>query len=337
MKTVKLNVKMCCCLVLFMALLGGCSDYPEYEVTNPPFTDITSLDMYVGDEVQITASPTNASFRWSIDNDTIVSVSQTGKVTALREGLATITVASENDELKIDVRVKTFVPLERIALTVEELTVDILGEGQIWAFPVPENASESDFTWTSTKPEVATVDATGLVKPVSMGTTEIVISLGNIENRLTVIIGEIYTVVPLIFSDRNAMNSSWNEEGGYWDFRTTGYDPYISTSTLPEDVRNRTSVYFVVEYQCSYESNQGQIFYGRPGYAGGVSTDMSLHFDNTGIDPDDESKWYEFRFNLADAINVHNWGAVGHRLRFDFIQDDIRVTMLVRNVRVEYR
>jgi hypothetical protein len=336
MKTVKLNVKMCCKLALFMALLGGCTNYPEYEVAIYPFVDITSLEMYVGDEVQITVSPADADFKWSSDNDTVVSVSQTGKVTALKEGLATVTVTLDNEELKIDARVKTFVPLESIALTLEFLNVDILGDAQIWAFPVPENASESDFTWTSTDPNIATVDANGKVQPVNMGTTEIIVSRGGIENRLTVNIVEMYTEIPLSFIEPTRISVEWNE-AGYWTLASTGNDPYVYTTPLTEDVRERATVYFVLEYQHNYENNQGQIFYGRPGAAGGVSTDMDLHFDNTGIDPADESKWHEFRLNLSRAITEHAWGAVGHRLRFDYIQDDIRTQMLVRNMRIEYR
>jgi hypothetical protein len=335
METVKLNVRICCKLVLFMALLGGCTNYPAYEISNPPFVDKTSLDMYIGDEVQITASPTDADFKWSSDSEA-VTVSQTGKVTAVNEGLATITVASANDELKIDVRVRTFVPLERIALTVEELTIDILGGGQIWAYPIPENASESSFTWRTTDPNILTVDRNGMVTPVNLGTAEVIITSGDIENRLTVNIDEVFTSIPLGFNSATNMTVEWND-AGYWDMNTTRGDPYCHTTGVDVDLRNKGSVFFIVEYQSSHESNQGQIFYGRPNAAGGVSTAMDLHFDRTGIDPVDESLWREFRLNLSNAINEFGWGNVSHRLRFDYIQDNIQTRMLVRNARIEYR
>ncbi|MDR0603695.1 MAG: Ig-like domain-containing protein [Bacteroidales bacterium] len=336
MKTVKLNVQMCCKLVLFMALLGGCSGYPDYAVTNPPFVDITSLDMYIGDTVQITVSPEDATFRWSSDNDEVIKVSQTGEVVALSEGLATITVASNNDELKIDARVRTFIPLTSIALTVDILTIDILGDGQIWAYPVPENASEATFTYISTNTEVATVDATGAVKPVSLGTAEIIISSGSIENRLTVNVTEIYAVVPVDFNTPSNMTVVKND-AGYWEMTPTRNDPYCYTTSVGADVRSKGSVFFIVEYQSSHESNQGQIFYCKPNAAGGVSSDMDLHFDQTGIDPTNESLWREFKFSLSHAINTHGWGETNHRLRFDYVQDNAQNRMLVRNARYEYR
>jgi hypothetical protein len=259
------------------------------------------------------------------------------KLIKFMNGKAKDLIVTENDELKIDARVRPFIPLESIALTVDGLTIDILGDGQIWAYPVPENASEASFTYTSTNPDVATVDAKGIVKPVSLGTAEIIVSSGSVENRLTVNITEIYTVVPLQFNSASQMTLEWKEDEGYWEMVSTGTDPFCYTTGVGADVRNRGSVFFIVEYQSSHESNQGQIFYCKPNAAGGVSSDMNLHFDRTGIAPTDESLWQEFRFNLAHAINTHGWGETNHRLRFDYVQDIVQFRLLVRNARIEYR
>jgi hypothetical protein len=320
--------------VLLISVIGGCTEYPAYELTNQMYVNENSLSMYVGDEVQLTASPADVNFRWSSDNEAVVTVSQTGKITAVSEGLATITVASDEDETKVDVRVKTFIPLKDINVT-SSINLDIFDQIQIWAYPVPEDASEYSFTWRSTDTDIVTVDNSGNVKPVNFGTAEIVVVSGNIERRIAVNITEIYKSIPLGFNGPNEMIMTDNET--YWDIQSTGNDPYCYTTTMPTDLRERISVIFVLQYQCDMESNNGQVFYCRPNAAGGVSTQMDLHFDNTGIDPNDESLWHEFRLDLADAVKTFSWGAAGHRLRFDFIQNVTGVRLLVRNAEILYR
>jgi uncharacterized protein YjdB len=134
------------CVILFASIICGCTEYPKSEITNPPFVNKTALTMYVGDETQITASPSNASFKWSSDNESVASVSQTGVVTAIGEGLATISVASENDKTDVDVRVSIFVPLTDINLPKQLIFAYPGTKVQIWAYPIPEDASGVVFT-----------------------------------------------------------------------------------------------------------------------------------------------------------------------------------------------
>jgi hypothetical protein len=116
----------------------------------------------------------------------------------------------------------------------------------------------------------------------------------------------------------------------------TNVDPYCYTTGLPMSVTGYNTVLFIVQYQCDQEVNDGQIFYCRPNAAGGICTDTDLHFYYTGIDPNNESLWREFRFDLSDAITRFSWGASGHRLRFDYA-NGAGVRILVRNVEIWYR
>ncbi|MDR2472362.1 MAG: DUF4998 domain-containing protein [Tannerella sp.] len=110
---------------------------------------------------------------------------------------------------------------------------------------------------------------------------------------------------------------------GYQGYVQTGNDPYLYTQGLPIAV-NTSDIYKVMfrfDYQSNKISNEGQIFYAKPGAAGGVSTDMNLVFPSRGIDIADESKWINYEFDCVTAIKTHQWGAVGHRLRLDFVQE----------------
>jgi hypothetical protein len=178
--------------IVLLILMCGCAQYPAYEITNPPFVNKTSLNMYVGDEVQLTASPINSDFRWLSDNEEIVQVSQTGLVTAVGEGLATIAVASDNAKTNIDVRVKIFVPLTDISLPTTTVRLYAGDQTQIWAYPVPENASDVTLSWRSEDPEIAKVNKDGQITAVSKGITHIIVSCGSVEQAITVNIPELY-------------------------------------------------------------------------------------------------------------------------------------------------
>jgi hypothetical protein len=224
MKTVKLYVKMCCKLVLFTALLGGCSGYPDYEVTNPPFVDIKSLDMYIGDEVQITASPEDVTFRWSSENEEVVSVTQTGMAKAVSEGFSTIVVKSANDEIKIDVIVRVFIPLTDINLPITSLRMFAGDKTQIWAYPVPTNASVTTFSWRSENPAVAIVNKNGAVTAISPGTTNIIVSSGSIEKIVTVEIGALYKCNKTGWSIASFSDQTEHDGGGVTKIIDDNYD-----------------------------------------------------------------------------------------------------------------
>ncbi|MDR2038046.1 MAG: DUF4998 domain-containing protein [Bacteroidales bacterium] len=111
------------------------------------------------------------------------------------------------------------------------------------------------------------------------------------------------------------------DHGTYIELVKTGNDPYIHTQGLTEALNLAVyyKVYFYIEYQNSREINDAQLFFGKPNAAGGVSTNEELHFDFTGLDAADESKWAVFKFDCEAAINTHGWGSVGHRFRYDFV------------------
>jgi hypothetical protein len=174
------------CVILFTGALCGCFEYPPYEITSTPFVNTKALNIYVGDEVQITASPSNSAFQWSSDNESVATVSPSGVVTAIDEGIATISVVSSNGKTNIDVRVRIFVPLTDINLPIQSVKLNIGDKAQVWAYSVPEDASEAVFTWTSADPSIATVDKNGIVTAIAKGITTVTVSAGDIEKIITV-------------------------------------------------------------------------------------------------------------------------------------------------------
>ncbi|MDR1114942.1 MAG: Ig-like domain-containing protein [Tannerella sp.] len=176
-------------IALMIGVICGCADYPPFNITHPPFVNQTSLNIYEGDEVQLTASPAGANFKWASDNEEVAQVSQTGLITAVGSGLATVTVASDDDETKIDVVVRIRIPLTEIRPDKTSLEMALGGEIKLGAVPVPEDATGlSSFKWVSQNPEIATVSRGGTVKAVGTGSTSIVVSHGDIQTTIPVVV-----------------------------------------------------------------------------------------------------------------------------------------------------
>jgi hypothetical protein len=143
-------------------------------------------------------------------------------------------------------------------------------------------------------------------------------------------------LIPISFDSPSGNMTLETNGEGYWYMIATGGDPHCYTDALTIDVSTKHSVTFVFEYQADREITNGQIFYCRPNAAGGVSSAEELRFENTGIDPYNESLWREFSFDLTDAIDRFSWGLIGHRLRFDFVSNVTGAQLLVHNPRILY-
>ena len=139
--------------------------------------DRTELTLTEGETETLTATvkPDNADNRkvtWSSDKTEIATVGGDGRVTAVKAGVAVVTVTTEDGgktaTCKVTVRAKavsvTEVTLDRTELTLTE------GETETLTATVrPDNADNRKVTWSSDKTEVATVDGAGRVTAVKPG------------------------------------------------------------------------------------------------------------------------------------------------------------------------
>ncbi len=140
-----------------------------------------SMRMKVGESetLQATISPKDATYRtliWSSSNSSIVTVNESGKIVAIREGTATITVKSSNgksDSIAVTVGKSSShnVDVTSISLSKNNITLEIGQTETITATVNPKNATVQALTWTSSNPAVATVTDGGKIKAVQAGTT----------------------------------------------------------------------------------------------------------------------------------------------------------------------
>ena len=150
-----------------------------YEKVTGVYIDGYSKTMATGETYQLSATvyPSNAenkNITWSSSDERVATVDETGLVTAVAYGTATITVTTE-DSGYTDTFTVTVEPIAvtGVSLNAKTAVVGVQSTYQLVATITPQNATEQGVTWTSSKPAVATVED-GMVTGVSEGTAIII-------------------------------------------------------------------------------------------------------------------------------------------------------------------
>ena len=145
--------------------------------------DKTELTLDRGTTGQLTVSidppdtTEDKTVAWTSSDPDVATVDSTGKVTALKIGAATITAAIGEHTTSCTVNVVALI--QSIALDKTTLTVDRGSTGQLTVSYTPADTTESKVVnWSSSDPSVATVDATGKVTGVKVGTATITAKVG---------------------------------------------------------------------------------------------------------------------------------------------------------------
>ena len=179
--TVKINGTIC----KVSGLTVG-NSFSYFDVESPEITidilptsvslNLTSLNLNSGQTNQLRATvlPENATDKtvtWTSSDTNVATVSTDGLVTAVNGGTATITATTSNGKTAT-CTVKVVIPPTGITLDKQELAFDDVGlTYQLTATVLPENATNKTVTWTSSHPDVATVDDNGLVTAKGEGIT----------------------------------------------------------------------------------------------------------------------------------------------------------------------
>ncbi len=144
-----------------------------------------ALTLAPGKSQALTASitPSNATDKtlsWKSDNTKAAKVDQSGKVTAVKAGTATITVKAANGasaSCKVTVKAPT-VAVKKVKLGKTKLTLGVKEKFTLKATVSPSNATSKKVTWKSDKKSVATVSSKGVVTAKKAGTAKITATAG---------------------------------------------------------------------------------------------------------------------------------------------------------------
>lgn len=136
-----------------------------------------TMKLYIGQNYSMKASvlpstATNKEVIWSSDDKTVVKVSSTGLLTAVKEGSATITVKTVNggftDTCLVTVTRK--VPVTGVTLDKKSLDLHVNKYYTFLATVKPSNASEKGLVWSTSNSRIVAVNQSGLIKAKATGT-----------------------------------------------------------------------------------------------------------------------------------------------------------------------
>ena len=166
------------------ATVGGVTATCRVNVSNPvvPVASIsldrTTLTLEIGQTYPLTATvkpdnATNKTVSWSSSNTSVVTVDNSGKVTARSAGSANITAAAGSSYVGCTVTVTASIVAVQ-SITLDQTSLDLFtgyidrnpyergyAGGILTATVKPDNATNKTVTWSSSNPSVAEVRLTG--------------------------------------------------------------------------------------------------------------------------------------------------------------------------------
>ena len=193
----------------FTATVNGIveGDDPEPIPVTGVTIDPTALTLTVSytSTLVATVSPSNAddtTVTWESSDNAVATVDDKGQVTALSEGVAIITVRTNDGGFEAE----SIITVEDGAIPVTGITVDpttlTLTEGataNLIANVIPADADNRTVTWSSSDETIATVNGNGQVSALSEGTITITATTddGEFEANITVTVEEVVNIIPV--------------------------------------------------------------------------------------------------------------------------------------------
>lgn len=177
------------------------------------------------------ANVTNKDVAWTSLNPEIATVDNTGKVTAVSYGTTTITSTTINGvtaTCKVTVSNPT-VAVTTILLNRYYATLSVGDTDTYSETVVPSNATNKNVIWTSSNPEIATVDNTGKVTGIGVGDTIIRVTSTTNEN--------IYSYCRLTVNGAKATSITINKDT---DNMLTGATGTLIATIKPDYAQNKT-------------------------------------------------------------------------------------------------
>ncbi len=132
-----------------------------------PALNKTAATLIKGETLQLKLSGTDAVTTWSSSDKSVASVSNAGKVTARKKGMATITAKSGGKKYKCEITVET-PKLNKSSISI--------AEGEL--FKLKLAGTEREVKWSSSDRKVAKVGSTGRVRGINAGECSITAKVG---------------------------------------------------------------------------------------------------------------------------------------------------------------
>lgn len=209
-----------------------------------------AAEMIIGETVQLSATvlpsdATDKSITWASSKQSVATVSGSGKVTAVAEGVSTITATAGGKYASCTVTVsKGYVAVTSVTLNKTELTLEKGKTETLTATVNPSDATDQTVTWSSSKTDVATVDANGKVTATAGGSAIISAKAGDKQATCTVTVS---VPVESIALDRESL--TLEEEA-----TTT-----LVATVKPDDATDKTVAWFSSNNEIATVDETGKV------------------------------------------------------------------------------
>lgn len=304
--------------LLFIFILVSCQKLDQdniiaVKVTKVEITNKLNKELVVNEEAQlgVKITPLNATFKdiiWFSSNTSILTVSDKGKIKALRKGTATITAFAKEDNIKDTYTVKVNNPnilAESIKLSQKELVLKLNETSNLSAEILPANTSDKTVKWSIDNDKIATV-VDGKITALSIG--EAIIS-ATTKNDLKatcklIVKSNVVEVTSIVINKGNK-------------YTTTTDFVMFKANVLPENAENKTIVWSTSDKSIGTIGTTGSWLGKKAGTctitataSNGVSASCELTYDYTpvtGINmPSDITVNLEEEFTITSSILPSN-------------------------------
>ncbi|WP_298645674.1 carbohydrate-binding protein [uncultured Proteiniphilum sp.] len=172
---------------LFLGCVTGCYHYDRIEEETNIYVNRQSLSLFVDEQIQLSASPTEGIYEWSSEDPQVATVTSGGLVKVVGEGSTNIVVSSGTLSTKVPLTAIVRIPLEDVVISEAFLELLPGNKKTVLITFIPENVNDIPaYSWSSENPEVAIVSEGGEITAINVGVTNIVYRIGNIEKKIEV-------------------------------------------------------------------------------------------------------------------------------------------------------
>ncbi len=167
----------------------------------------TTIAIGASETLTATITPANAdnqAVTWSSNNTAVASVDQTGKVTGVSAGTATITVTTQDGNKTATCTVTVPDPsadpvaVTGVSLNKTSTSLTVGSSETLTATVAPANATNQAVTWSSDNTAVATVNQNGKVTAVAAGTATITVTTADGNKTATCTVTVSAAVTPTV-------------------------------------------------------------------------------------------------------------------------------------------
>ena len=164
---------------------GGFTGACTINVYNQAVTGVTiepsEAELLAGYLMQLTATvlpenATNKNVIYSVDDESILSVDQNGKVAGLLAGTATVTVTTEDGGFTASAEITVPAQVTGVRISPKSAFIGIGRTIQLTASITPSNAANKNLSWSVSDETIISVDGQGTVTGLSGGTATVTVT-----------------------------------------------------------------------------------------------------------------------------------------------------------------